>query len=54
LADLTDAQRLAGLLRARRGVYRVVPPAHVAARHPMEPADGQHLLSLFTRRTIVF
>lgn len=54
LADVTDAQRLAGLLRARRGVYRVVPPAHVAARHPVEPADGQHLLSLFTRRTIVF
>lgn len=54
LAHITDAQWLAGLLRGRGGVYRLVPPAHVAARHPMEPADGQHLLSLFTRRTIVF
>jgi hypothetical protein len=54
LAHLADAQRLVTLLRARRGVYRVVPPDHVAARHPLEPADGQHFLSLLTRRTIIF
>jgi hypothetical protein len=54
LADLADAQRLARLLRPRRGIYRVVPPDYVAARHPMEPADGQHFLSQFTRRTIIF
>ena len=52
-AHLPDAQRLVGLLRERGGVYRVVPPDHVGRRHPLEPFDGQHLVSLFTRQTVV-
>lgn len=48
-----DAQRLVTLLRPRGGVFRVVPPDHVARRHPFEPFDGQHFVSLFTRQTVV-
>jgi len=53
LCHPTDAQRLVTLLRPRGGVYRVVPPDHVARRHPLEPLDGQHFVSLFTRQTVV-
>ena len=53
LCHAADAQRLVTLLRPRGGVYRVVPPDHVARRHPLEPLDGQHFVSLFTRQTVV-
>ena len=53
LCHLPDAQRLVTLLRPRGGVFRVVPPDHVARRHPFEPFDGQHFVSLFTRQTVV-
>ena len=53
LCHLADAQRLVTLLRPRGGVYRVVAPDHVARRHPLEPLDGQHFVSLFTRQTVV-
>jgi hypothetical protein len=53
LCHLADAQRLVTLLRPRGGVFRVVPPDHVARRHPYEPFDGQHFVALFTRQTVV-
>jgi hypothetical protein len=53
LCHVADAQRLVTLLRPRGGVFRVVPPDHVAKRHPFEPLDGQHFVSLFTRQTVV-
>ena len=52
-AEVADAQQLAAALRTRGGIYRVVPPAHVAVRHALEPYDGQHFLSLLTRQTVV-
>ena len=53
LCHTVDAQQLVTRLRPRGGVYRVVPPDHVARRHPLEPLDGQHFVSLFTRQTVV-
>lgn len=53
LCHPSDAQRLVTLLRPRGGVFRVVPPDHVARRHPFEPLDGQHFVSQFTRQTVV-
>ena len=53
LCHLDDAQRVVTLLRPRGGVFRVVPPDHVAKRHPFEPLDGHHFVSLFTRQTVV-
>jgi hypothetical protein len=53
LCHEADAQRLVTLLRPRGGVFRVVPPDHVARRHPYEPFDGRHFVSQFTRQTVV-
>ena len=54
LCHLADAQRLVTLLRPRGGVFRVVPPDHVAMRHPFEPYDGHHFVAQFTRQTVVY
>jgi hypothetical protein len=54
LIDKDEARELVGHLRATgRGVYRVVPPEYVARRHPHEPLDGQHLVSLLTRKVAI-
>lgn len=38
---------------AHAGVYRAVPPRYFVARHALEPLDGQHLLALLTRQTVM-
>ena len=54
IAHLDDVQRVIQLLRRRgTGVFRAVPPSHVARRHHAEPLDGFHLVALFTRQVVV-
>jgi hypothetical protein len=53
LVTKAQAGELVRALRARRCVYRVVPPEFVARRHPLEPLDGQHLVSLLTRQVVL-
>jgi hypothetical protein len=53
IARLDEMAHLIQDLRSHGGVYRVVPPEHVVVRHPLEPLDGQHLIALLTRQTVL-
>jgi hypothetical protein len=53
LITKAQAAELVRVLRPGRCVYRVVPPEFVARRHPLEPLDGQHLVSLLTRQVVL-
>jgi len=53
LATDEEMEELLRRTRSRGHPYRIVPPEHVMVRHALEPLDGRHLLSAFTRQTVL-